>query len=78
MALVSAMSSLTASGSPGIRNGAVSARTAITDMWWATTSWSSRAIRARSSSRVLRACSSCSRRLPSTSSKVSRRRVPVR
>ena len=48
-----------AAGMPGVVSRAVSACTAIIEMWWATTSCSSRAIRARSP-RAL--CSSRSRR----------------
>ncbi|CAM5687528.1 hypothetical protein SRIMM317S_06007 [Streptomyces rimosus subsp. rimosus] len=45
-------SSCAACGMPLMRYGALSAWTVITDMWWATTSCSSRAIRVRSSSSV--------------------------
>ncbi|MFD0572612.1 hypothetical protein ACFQ0T_29635 [Kitasatospora gansuensis] len=47
-------SSTASGGRPPIRYGALSACTVITDMWCATTSCNSRAIRARSSSSVLR------------------------
>src|SRR5207245_419460 len=46
---IAASSCATAAGTPSTRYGAVSARTAIRDMWWATTSCSSRAMRVRSS-----------------------------
>ncbi len=51
-AAIAVNSSSAAFGSPLIRYGAESACTVITDMWWATTSCSSRAIRVRSSSSV--------------------------
>ena len=63
-------------GASATRYGAASAWIAITDMWWATTSWSSRAIRARSSSSARRCRSdslievcSASRRRVSTSAR---------
>lgn len=54
LAAMEVNSSRAASGRSGMRYGAESACTVITDMWWATTSCSSRAILARSSRSVRR------------------------